>query len=222
MLISSVPSEKVGGRTGRLNALLLALSHPSLPRAKAISGEITDEESWAAPSFPVEPLHLTPQQPQLPIITGVFSAVRYQPPQATRDRRVQLGGFISHIGVEGVEQSAGMTSQRHHRSDPVEHGDGLGSGGGIVFFPVRITWKPTPIYTEEARYHKTEGEVVVDAEFATDRTVRILRFVQRLGDGLDEVAVEAVKAIRFKPASVNGEAVDVESRVHVEFHLFSP
>jgi TonB family protein len=86
----------------------------------------------------------------------------------------------------------------------------------------RIIWKPKPIYTKEARRNKTDREVVVDAEFSADGTVRLLRFVQRLGHGLDEIAIEAVAAIQFKPASVNGKPVSVQARAHVEFHRFDP
>jgi TonB family protein len=176
-------------------------------------------ETWAAVSFPVKPLHLESKQPPVPITTNVFSAVRRQPVYAKQARQIQLGGLISHIGLDGLEQS-GVTGQRHHGVDPVEYGDGLGSGGGTVFVPAQVIWKPTPIYTEEARDDKTEGEVVVDAEFSVDGTVRVLRFVQRLGHGLDEIAVEAIEAITFKPASVNGKPVSVQARAHIEFHLF--
>jgi TonB family protein len=115
----------------------------------------------------------------------------------------------------------GITGLRHHGADVVEHGDGMGAGGGTFYLPVRIIWKPGPIYTEDARYRKIEGEVVVDADFAADGTVRVLRFVRRLGFGLDEVAKEAVQTIKFQPAFANGKAVDIEARAHVEFHLFS-
>jgi len=205
--------------TRKRTAPLTALSHPSLPRARALSGEITDEETWATPSFPIKALPFEHKQPLLPITTDIFSTVQYQPVQAKQARQVQLGGFRSHIGLDGLEQS-GMTGQRHHGVDLVEAGDGLGGGGGSIFVPVRITWKPTPTYSEEARYHQIEGEVVVDAQFSADGTVHVLRFVERLGHGLDEIAVEGVEAIKFMPASVNGEAVDVQARAHVEFHLF--
>jgi len=88
-----------------------------------------------------------------------------------------------------------------------------------VIKPVRITWKPIPVYTEDAIRLKIQGEVLVDVNFKTDGKAQVVRMVQGLGHGLDESAVRAVEAILFKPATINGRAIDFQARAHVVFTL---
>ena len=85
--------------------------------------------------------------------------------------------------------------------------------------PVEILSKPTPAYTEEARALKIEGEVTLDVEFDATGEVRVHQIVRGLGHGLDEMAARAVKAMRFKPARRNGDAVSVRTTVTIVFRL---
>ena len=85
--------------------------------------------------------------------------------------------------------------------------------------PVEITFKPTPMYTDEARALKVEGDVVLDVEFAASGHVRVLGVARGLGHGLDEAAVRAAAAIRFKPARAAGRSVDFRTTVHIVFRL---
>jgi TonB family protein len=85
--------------------------------------------------------------------------------------------------------------------------------------PVEILSKPKPVYTEEARQLKLEGEVLVEVLFAANGQVTVSRVVRGLGHGLDEAAVAAAQKIRFKPAQQNGQAVDSAAVVHVLFQL---
>ncbi|MEW5854810.1 MAG: energy transducer TonB, partial [Myxococcota bacterium] len=52
-----------------------------------------------------------------------------------------------------------------------------------------------------------EGVVELRVEIFEDGTVRSARVVRGLGYGLDEAAVEAMRRFRFKPATVDGKAV---------------
>jgi TonB family protein len=85
--------------------------------------------------------------------------------------------------------------------------------------PVEITYKPNPVYTEEARAQKLEGEVLLEVEFAASGQLRVIRVVKGLGHGLDENAVAAANKIRYKPAMRNGQAFDSTAIVHVVFQL---
>jgi len=84
---------------------------------------------------------------------------------------------------------------------------------------VEILFKPLPVYTEEARRLKIEGEVLVEVLFAASGEVRISRVVQSLGHGLDEAAVRAAERIRFKPAENNGNPVDSVAIARITFRL---
>jgi len=85
--------------------------------------------------------------------------------------------------------------------------------------PVQITYKPNPVYTDEARQLKLEGEVLLEVSFSANGTLHVNRVVRGLGHGLDEAAVAAASKIRFKPALSAGQPVDSTAVVHVSFQL---
>ena len=85
--------------------------------------------------------------------------------------------------------------------------------------PVQILSKPSPLYTEEARRMKIEGEVVLRILFGADGTIRDISVVRGLGHGLDEAAIVAAKKIQFQPAHRGAQSVDYTALVHVTFQL---
>jgi TonB family protein len=85
--------------------------------------------------------------------------------------------------------------------------------------PVEITYKPNPVYTDEARNLKLEGEVLLEVNFTANGQLHVNRVVRGLGHGLDEAAVAAANKMRFKPALRNGQAIDSTAVVHVVFQL---
>ncbi|MGA7292869.1 MAG: energy transducer TonB [Terriglobales bacterium] len=87
--------------------------------------------------------------------------------------------------------------------------------------PVEITYKPRPVYTDEGRQLKIQGEVLLDVVFAADGQIRIKKVVRGLGHGLDESAVRAAEKIQFKPALRDGHPADYEAVLHIEFELAS-
>ena len=219
-VISQIPSNKIGSITGR-TALRTAISRPSMPRATTPQ-QLTDlvaPGEWPNANV-VQRSHIPTAEPRAPINTGLLTSVTYQAGQLLKARQVQVGGFNDPVRLSDRDP-VGLTNKRHHGIEVTEFGNGFGNGGGQVFLPALILWKPTPSYTAEARLKQIEGEVIVDVMFQADRRVEVLGFVQRLGYGLDEVAVEAVRHIRFRPASVNGKAIDLQARAHIEFHPLS-
>jgi len=85
--------------------------------------------------------------------------------------------------------------------------------------PVQITYKPNPIYTDEARQLKLEGEVLLEVMFGANGQLQVNRVVRGMGHGLDEAATVAAGKIRFKPALRNGSRVDSTAIVHVVFQM---
>ncbi len=101
-------------------------------------------------------------------------------------------------------------------------GGGFGGGafkiGGGVSAPVP-TFKPEPEYSEDARKAKYQGEVwltVVVDEKGVPQDIKVTR---KLGLGLDEKAIDAVRKWRFKPGMKDGKAVPVMATIAVSFHL---
>jgi TonB family protein len=85
--------------------------------------------------------------------------------------------------------------------------------------PAEILSKPTPIYTEEARAKRIEGEVLLEVVFEATGKLRVVRVVRGLGHGLDDSAVRAAEQIRFKPALRDGQPSDSTAVVHIIFQL---
>jgi TonB family protein len=118
-------------------------------------------------------------------------------------------------GGRGGVQTSGFGSQEVAQNSPhVQRAD-----SGPATTAVEITYKPNPIYTEEARNLKLEGEVLLEMEFEANGQLRVNRIVRGLGHGLDEAAVAAANKMRFKPALRSGQAVDSTAIVHVVFQL---
>jgi TonB family protein len=84
---------------------------------------------------------------------------------------------------------------------------------------VEITFKPQPVYTDEARTLKLEGEVLLEVMFGANGTLHVNRVVKGLGHGLDEAAIAACNKMRFKPALRNGQPMDSTAIVHVSFQI---
>ena len=64
-------------------------------------------------------------------------------------------------------------------------------------------------YTEAARDAGIEGQVVLSLVVDPEGNTRDIRVVQKLGHGLDEAAIAALKACKFSPGEHNGQAVAV-------------
>lgn len=113
---------------------------------------------------------------------------------------IQTGGF----GAQQVQQG-GVKAQLADSGPPTN--------------PVEITYKPNPVYTEEARALRLEGEVLLEVMFSANGQLHVNRVVRGMGHGLDEAASAAANKMRFKPALRNGQPVDSTAIVHVVFQL---
>ena len=84
----------------------------------------------------------------------------------------------------------------------------------------KVTYKPTPVYTEEAKAMHLEGNVSLRIRVTASGAVQVLGVVHGLGHGLDQSAIQATEATRFKPALDNsGHAIDWEGVVLVNFQM---
>jgi len=79
-----------------------------------------------------------------------------------------------------------------------------------------VTHKVEPIYPEAARQANLQGVVVLDVVVGADGTVVNVHPISG-PDELAPAAVDAVKWWRFQPYLVNGQAVQVQTRLAVDF-----
>jgi TonB family protein len=174
--------------------------------------------------------------------TGKQGAKLYAAPTGAFDMPAGAGqgnGSGGAKGIKGTVASAdfGNGIASGGNGDGRSNGKGVATGGfgseqvvhqgpkiaqadsGPATTPVEITYKPNPVYTQEARDLKLEGEVLLEVNFSANGSLHVNRVVRGLGHGLDEAAVAAANKIRFKPALRFGTPVDATAVVHVSFQL---
>lgn len=76
-----------------------------------------------------------------------------------------------------------------------------------------------PAYTEVARKNKTQGTVVLRVLVDETGTVKTIRVLSGLPDGLNEQAIEAAKKAKFKPALKDARAVEYWINLSITFAL---
>lgn len=93
----------------------------------------------------------------------------------------------------------------------------LASGDSVQ--PAALLERSEPEYTDEARIANHEGSVLLQVDVDTDGYARNIRVLRHLGLGLDEMAIEAVRQWRFRPARRRGEKVPARVRLEIAFGL---
>ena len=141
-------------------------------------------------------------------VRGVVASTGFGNGMATGNARTPSVGTVKQAGFGSADVPAPPTVQsRPAQTAPAK----------IV--PAEILSKPTPIYTDEARAKRIEGEVLLEVVFEASGKLRVVRIVHGLGHGLDDAAVHAAEQIRFKPALRDGQPSDSTAVVHIIFQL---
>ncbi|MFZ0744700.1 MAG: TonB family protein [Terracidiphilus sp.] len=84
---------------------------------------------------------------------------------------------------------------------------------------LEVLSKPPVQYTSEARQLKVQGDVILRVTFTAAGHVVVDGVVHGLGHGLDEEARRVAQQIRFRPATRNGQAVDLTTNITITFQL---
>jgi len=116
------------------------------------------------------------------------------------------GGSVRSAGFGDIAAGSGSSSRAREAAAPPTT-------------PVRILYKPKPVYTAEARALKIQGEVLLEVVFRASGTVQVQRVVRGLGHQLDDAAEQAAMGIRFRPATRGGIPVDTRATVNITFEL---
>jgi protein TonB len=137
----------------------------------------------------------------------------------------QIGDPLSKLMTpsNGVGVGGGVGSGDGGGVGSGHGGPGVGPGiyhvGSGVSAP-RAIYTPEPEFSEEARKAKFQGVVVLNIIVGVDGRVHNQRVVRSLGMGLDEKALEGVKAWKFDPSKKDGRPVAVEMNIEVAFNLY--
>jgi periplasmic protein TonB len=172
---------------------------------------------------PVEPPPPRPE-PTPQVVAPVATA-----PADTRDRAGVLSETPAASESNGPGSGGGAgTGKGTGLGEGDGAGIGPGTGGGTGGGPYRpgsgitppsLLHEVRPDYTDDARRRGISGDVVLEIVVRSNGTVGEVKILQGLGAGLDQKAVEAVRAWRFAPAKRFGTPVDVLVEVAVEFKL---
>jgi TonB family protein len=87
-----------------------------------------------------------------------------------------------------------------------------------VVKPVLIH-RVNPEYPEVARKSRIQGVVILEANVTREGTVKNLKVIRGLHPILDQAAMKAVGQWRYKPATLNGKPVNVQTTITVNFKL---
>ncbi len=90
--------------------------------------------------------------------------------------------------------------------------------GGDVNKPVKI-FAPEAQVSDVARKARIQGVVILQTIIDKHGNVTDVKVLKGLPMGLDEAAVEAVKQWKFRPATLNGEPIEVYYNLVVKFQL---
>lgn len=125
-------------------------------------------------------------------------------PGATGTGNVYGGGHVASAAIPQVQKAAVATPA----PEAVVHSTNL-----------EVLSKPPVQYTAEARQLRVQGDVVLRVTFTANGQVVIEGLVHGLGHGLDEEARRVAQLIRFRPATRNGQPVDLTTNITITFQL---
>jgi TonB family protein len=139
---------------------------------------------------------------------GVVASTGFGNGTATGDSHPRASQTVQQSGFGDADVPAPPSARSH--AAPTATAPGV---------PAEIISKPTPVYTQEARSLRIEGEVLLEVVLQASGNLQVLRVVRGLGHGLDDNAVKAAEQIRFKPATKNGQPADSTVVLHIIFQL---
>lgn len=128
-----------------------------------------------------------------------------------------LGGLFAGLGLEAQQsqsESAPAAEQANRAAPPKPMRSRVSPGVAAG----RLRKRVAPEYPQKARDNRIQGTVVLKARISTEGDVAELWVVS--GDpALAAAAIEAVKQWKYKPFSLNGQPVEIETTIQVNFTL---
>lgn len=115
-------------------------------------------------------------------------------------------GVYGHVAAAGIPAMAAPSPVQRAQETPVSSA-------------LEVLSKPPVQYTPEARQLRVQGDVVLRVTFTANGRVIVNGIVHRLGHGLDDEARRVAEQIRFRPATRDGQPVDLTTEITITFQL---
>jgi TonB family protein len=125
-------------------------------------------------------------------------------PHATNTAPTANRGKVASAGIPTGPSASSQAASNFHERAPTS---------------LEVLSKPPVQYTSEARQLKVQGDVILRVTFMASGQVVIKGIVHGLGHGLDEEARRVAQQIRFRPATRNGQAIDMTTNITITFQL---
>ncbi len=201
-----------GGGGGGGAHHLVAPSRGRLPEIAKTPVVIPEIARIERPKLPVEPtvqvrMPQNTSMPKLGMPQSPQVAVDSQGPGAGNGFGFGLGGGVGT--GHGTGQGPGSTGG---------YGGGVMNVGGGVSAP-EVIHSVEPQFTAEARRADFQGSVAIQLIVDAQGYPQDVHLTHRVGMGLDEEAIAAVRQYRFKPAMYQGHPVAVQMVIDIDFHL---
>jgi TonB family protein len=195
--------------TGVANATIIMSNH----EAKTIDMTSTDREG----NFTFKPLPAGNYE--LQVLKPGFET--YRLPQVSLDAGRDFSRTFT-LEVGAITEHVMVVPENSAKPVPVESTSGkpsrLGIGGNIQ--AAKIITKVQPVYPDSAKSAGVSGTVILHAVVGMNGKPLSLRVMNSQVDpDLARSAVEAVSQWRYSPTLLNGEAIEVDTTVVVNFSL---
>ena len=151
--------------------------------------------------------------------TAAVGGFEAGPAEAGVRNHVAGGGFDDAASGSAAPRRRQLSSGGFDQAETAAVRSTLAKVVSTPFEGIEILEKPRPIYTDEARRLRIEGTVQLRVVFGAAGQIRVVAVVKGLGHGLDEAAVQAAEAIRFRPARRDGRPVDAPAVIQIQFQI---
>lgn len=191
----------------------------SFGKRKGVKFEFTDNEGFYHRAIYTQSdsrtylFHVTSEDPD------DKAAKRFLRNLKVKDRPLS-GAGTSYDETAAAEKPAENTGNVNNKP-PV--GDGMGSSSrqqNPSLVRMRIITKPTAAYTDFARVYNVQGTIILRVEFLADGTIGTVTTLSRLPFGLTTQSIDAARAIKFEPESVDGVPRTRNNVVQYSFKIF--
>jgi TonB family protein len=143
-------------------------------------------------------------------------------PKVTRARKIAMAVVASCALLGGAVTAAALsfdvTTQDGAAATAPLHEKVYKVGGDVT--PPVLTYSVDAQFTKKAKDAKYQGVSVVSLVVDSHGMPRHVHTIRKLGMGLDEKAIEAVRQYKFKPSMLNGKPVAVKVTIEVNFHIY--
>jgi len=170
-----------------------------------------DSFSYGVPqdTFTIEEVPLT-GVPDLPVTSNAQAPITSKTGRGETSNGFRHGPVVKFSG-------GGEGGQPQATTSGSGRGVGEGRDDGVEAVPVET---PPPVYPDQARRKNLQGAVIAEIQIDTQGKVASARTAEGSGSALlDDAALAAVKAWKYKPATLNGKAVPCVRRVRFVFRL---